>query len=100
MATKTGSAAYNLRAGGSVLAIEKSFSIVAICGFFDSPTLLPEAKAIVVPSSTALRIKSLYETEGNLPCVIADGQRQYQLKARQIVLIGKSRHKTLLIELC
>ncbi len=97
VATKTGSTAYNLRAGGPVLVVEENFSIVAICGSFDSPTLLPETKAIVVPSGTALRIKSLYETKANLPWVIADGQRQYQLEAGQIVLIGKSKYKTLLV---
>jgi len=98
VATKTGSTAYNLRAGGPVLVTEENFNIVTICGFFDSPSLLPETKAIVVPSGTAFRIKSLYETKGNLPWVIADGQRQYQLEAGQIVLIGKSRHRTLLID--
>lgn len=99
VATRTGSTAYNVRAGGSVFFTEEYFSLVAICGSFDSPTLLPETKAMAVPSSTAFRIESLHKTKANLPWVTADGQRQYRLKEEEFVLIGKSKHKTLLIDI-
>lgn len=99
VATRTGSTAYNVRAGGSILFTEEIFSLVVICGSFDSHYLLPETKSIIIPSNCSFKIENLCKTKANLPWVTADSQRQHRLKKEESVLIKKSEYKTLLIKI-
>ena len=91
--TKTGSTAYNIYAGGSVL-LTDVFSVVANNAFFDSDFLLPNTKAFVTSTEAVFELKSLDLREAQLPYLIADGQRNYRLKAGDLVKIKRSQTET------
>jgi NAD+ kinase len=96
-ATKTGSTAYNINAGGPVL-ITDVFSIVANNAYFDSDFLLTNTKSFVTSTDAVFKIVILNTSEENLPFLVADGQRDYRLKEGDSVRVQKSANKTLFIK--
>jgi len=97
VSTKTGSTAYNLYAGGSVLLIN-AFSVVASNALINSTYFLPNTKSIIAPLDTIFEITS-QRTGKFLPYVVADGQRDYRLRKNDKVIISRSNLITKLIEL-
>lgn len=96
--TKTGSTAYNINAGGPVLFAD-ALSVVANNAYFKSDFLLPNTKAFVTPIEAKLRVEIINQNKQNLPYLVADGQRNYKLKAGDHVVIKKSSAKTLFMEI-
>lgn len=96
IATRTGSTAYNINAGGPML-LTDAFSVVANNAFFKSEALLPVTRSLVLPESAVIRIRDLSHNQDNLPFVIADGQDAVRLHKDDQVLIKKSKHKNLFI---
>ena len=95
--TKTGSTAYNINAGGPVLFID-AISVVANNAYFKSNFLLPNTKAFVTSVEAGFRIEVINQNKLNLPYLVADGQRNYRLKAGDYILIKKSPAKTFFME--
>ena len=98
VATQTGSTAYNINAGGSMLLTE-ALSVVANNAFFESKFLLPVTRSLVIPSESALEISDLSHNTANLPFVIADGQKAVKIGKEDIIYIKKAKNTNLFIRL-
>lgn len=96
--TKTGSTAYNINAGGPVLFTD-AISVVANNAYFKSNFLLPNTKAFVTSIEANFKVEIINQNKQNLPYLVADGQRNYRLKAGDYVAIKKSPAKTLFMEI-
>lgn len=96
VASRTGSTAYNINAGGSMLLTE-ALSIVANNAFFESDNLLPITKSLVVPSETVIKIRDLSHNPANLPYAIADGQKSIKIPGKEPVIIKKAKNKNYFI---
>lgn len=96
--TRTGSTAYNINAGGPVLFVDV-ISVVANNAYFKSDLLLPNTKAFVTSVNANFKVEVINQNKQNLPYVVADGQRNYRMKARDCVIIKKSLAKTLFMEI-
>jgi len=95
--TRTGSTAYNVNAGGSVILNNELFSVVANNAIFQSDILPMNTKSIVVNTETRFEVKILNKNRNNIPFLIADGQRTIKLDKDDIVTIEKSINVTKLI---
>jgi NAD+ kinase len=91
ISTQTGSTAYNINAGGSMLLFD-AFSIVANNAFFESDVLLPVTKSIITPTSTKISIRNLSQKSANFPFVIADGINSLKVDNKCSITISKSNH--------
>jgi len=92
VATKTGSTAYALSAGGPIIDPQlDAFVLVPLC------PLKIYQKPLVLPSSA--KIKVVIEESGSNALVIADGQVQAEAPASSVVTIEKSAKKSLFIRL-
>jgi len=96
VATRTGSTAYNINAGGPILMTE-ALSLIANNAFFQSDSLLPITKSIVLSSDTKITITDSSHNILNLPYVIADGQEAVRIQKENIVIIKKAKEKNLFI---
>jgi len=98
-ATSTGSTAYNVNAGGSVLLSDDVMSIVANNSIFQSDTLPVNTKSLVVPLSTINRIHIgiLNKNKNNIPFIVADGQRTIKLKKDDVIEIARSIYNTFFV---
>lgn len=96
VATRTGSTAYNINAGGSMLLIE-AFSVVASNAFFISEDLLPVTRSIVIPSDAHIKVRDISQKQANLPFVIADGQESVKLSTGDTIRIQKAKDTNLFI---
>lgn len=91
LSTAVGSTAYSLSAGGAVMHPEmKAIMITPIC-----PHTLT-ARTMVVPDKETIEVKPL------LPCrsavvVMADGERKYDLKENERILVTRSEFVTKLV---
>lgn len=97
IATRTGSTAYNINAGGPML-LTDALSVVANNAFFESDKLLPITNSIVVPTEAIIRIHDLGHNPANLPYVIADGQESFRLGQDSKVTIRRSEHTSRFIK--
>lgn len=97
VATRTGSTAYNINAGGPMLLAEV-LSIVANNAFFQSDSFMPCTKSLVVPSETVIEIKNLSHNTANLPYIIADGQKSLKLGKDDSIFIKKAKNKNYFIK--
>ena len=94
LATSTGSTAYNLAAGGPILAPGLEATILTpIC-----PHTLSN-RALVIPSDTTLtvRLEEGTEEHGEV-CVIVDGQRAASFTGKDELVVRKSRHRMCLVK--
>lgn len=91
-ATRTGSTAYALSAGGSVLLHEDSLVLVASNALFSS-----FFRSLVVPLDAVVRVVN--RTEVARPYVIADGQKDYQIEDGTEVEIVRSPLSAHLVDL-
>lgn len=82
-ATRTGSTAYALSAGGSVLLQEDAMILVASNALFSS-----FFRSLIVPHGASVRVVN--RTEAARPYVIADGQKDYQIEEGTEVEIVRS----------
>lgn len=96
VASRTGSTAYNINAGGAMLLTE-ALSIVANNAFFESDHLLPITKSLVVPSETVIKIKDLSHNPANLPYIIADGQKSIKITDKEPIIIKKAKSRNYFI---
>jgi NAD+ kinase len=96
-ATKVGSTAYNLYAGGPVM-LTNQFCVTISNALLDSNYFLPNTKSLVCPVDAIFEVTSQRDKKF-LPYVVADGQRDYRLKKNDKVIIGRSKLITKLIEL-
>ncbi|MHA2022082.1 MAG: NAD(+)/NADH kinase [Candidatus Thorarchaeota archaeon] len=86
IAPPTGSTAYNLSAGGSIIAPNvDSMILTAICPY-------SYFRSIVIPSASTVKIELLKPRVNAL--VIIDGREYAALKPKSIVEIFRSQHKT------
>lgn len=92
VSTMTGSTAYNINAGGPML-LTDSFAVLANNAFFDSDSLLPITKSLVVPVETVIRAEDLSHNPRNLPYVIADGQEAIKTGKGDLITIKTARNK-------
>ncbi|MFA7169263.1 MAG: NAD(+)/NADH kinase [Candidatus Paceibacterota bacterium] len=92
VATRTGSTAYNINAGGPMLLTE-ALSVVANNAFFESSILVSVTRSLVVPSETIIRVNDLSHNADNLPFVIADGQKSLKIGKEDIVIIKKAKER-------
>jgi len=97
VATRTGSTAYNINAGGSMLLIE-ALSVVANNAFFISDDLLPVTHSIVIPSDAQIDVRDISRKQANLPFIIADGQESVKISDSDIIKIRKARNTSLFIK--
>jgi len=96
-ATRTGSTAYNINAGGPVLFAD-AISVVANNAYFKSDFLLPNTKAFVTATEASFKVEVINQSKQNLPYLVADGQRNYRLKAGDYIVVRKSLAKTFFME--
>jgi NAD+ kinase len=96
IATKTGSTAYNINAGGPMLLTE-AFTVLANNAFFESDFLLPITKSLVVSTGTTLEIKDISNKKANSPFIIADGQEAKRISSQDTVIIKKSKYRNYFI---
>jgi NAD+ kinase len=96
VATRTGSTAYNLNAGGPMLLLE-ALSVVANNAFFTSQDLLPITHSLVLPSDALVRVRDISGKSANRPFAIADGQESFKLAAGDTVTICKAHTTSLFI---
>lgn len=96
IATRTGSTAYNINAGGPMLLTE-AFTVLANNAFFESDFLLPITKSLVVSTDTILEIKDISNKKANSPFIIADGQEAKKISSQDTVIIKKSKYKNYFI---
>lgn len=97
IATRTGSTAYNINAGGPMLLAE-ALSIVANNAFFESESLLPITKSLVIPSESVIKVNSLNSNSANLPYVIADGQKAIKINKSDLICIKKAETKNYFVK--
>lgn len=97
VATRTGSTAYNINAGGPMLLAE-AFSIVANNAFFQSDSFMPGTRSLVAPSETVIEIRNLSHNTANLPYIIADGQESLKLGKDDSISIRKAKSKNYFIK--
>ncbi len=91
--TKTGSTAYNVNAGGSVL-LTDVFSIVANNCLFQSDKLPMNTKSLITNTDTQFEVEITNKNKNNLPYIVADGQRRIKLTGNEKVVIRKSPYTT------
>lgn len=96
--TQTGSTAYNINAGGPVLFTD-AVSVVANNAYFKSDFLLPNTKAFITSIEASFKVEVINQNKRNLPYLVADGQRNYKLKAGDYVIVKKSPAKTFFMEI-
>lgn len=96
--TRTGSTAYNINAGGPVL-LADVVSVVANNAYFKSNFLLPNTKAFVTSVEAGFKVEVINQNKPNLPYLVADGQRNYRLKAGDYVIVKRSPAKTFFMEI-
>lgn len=92
-ATKTGSTAYNVNAGGAIL-LSDAFSVVANNSMFKSDDLPLNTKSLITDVCAQFEIVVTNTKEGNLPYLIADGQRRRKLTKDDKVIIKKDYYDT------
>ena len=92
--TRTGSSAYNVNAGGSVLLDDDVFSIVANNSIFKSDKLPVNTKSLITSSDISFNIEITNKNKDNIPFLVADGQRTIQLYKDDIITIKKSKYTT------
>lgn len=97
IATRTGSTAYNINAGGPMLLAE-ALSIVANNAFFESESLLPITKSLVIPSESVIKVNSLNSNSANLPYVVADGQKAIKINKSDLIYIKKAETKNYFVK--
>jgi len=97
--TRTGSTAYNINAGGSVLLDENVFSVVANNSIFQSDKLPVNTKSLITSSETTFNINLMNKNKENVPFLVADGQRTIKLDRDDIITIRKSKYSTKFIQL-
>lgn len=97
--TRTGSTAYNVNAGGSVLLDDDVFSIVANNSIFQSDKLPINTKSIITSSEDIFNVSIIKKNPQNIPFLVADGQRTVTLKKDDIITIKKSKYSTKFIHL-
>ncbi len=98
ISTKTGSTAYNVNAGGSVL-LSDVFSVVSNNCLFQSSEFPINTKSIVTNTDFQFEIKIMNNKKENLPWLIADGQRRHKITENDEIIIKKSPIETLFIEI-
>jgi len=94
LATSTGSTAYNLAAGGPILAPGVEATILTpIC-----PHTLSN-RTLVIPSDTTLtvRLEEGTEEQGEV-CVIVDGRKAASFTGKDELVVRKSRHRMCLVK--
>ncbi len=92
--TRTGSTAYNVNAGGSVLLSDDVFSIVANNSIFQSDKLPVNTKSLITSSEISFNIEIINKKKDNIPFLVADGQRTIQLYEDDRITIKKSKYFT------
>ena len=86
IAPPTGSTAYNLSAGGSIIAPSiDAISLTAICPY-------SYFRSIVIPSASKVKVELLKPKVNAL--IIIDGREYVALKPQSIVEVYRSQHKT------
>ncbi len=98
ISTKTGSTAYNVNAGGSIL-LSDVFSVVSNNCLFQSKEFPINTKSIVTNTNFQFEIKIMNNKKENLPWLIADGQRRHKITENDEIIIKKSPIETLFIEI-
>jgi len=96
--TKTGSTAYNVNAGGSVL-LTDVFSIVSNNCLFQSKKLPNNTKSLITNINTTFKVEVTNKTQGNLPWLVADGQRRHKITENDSIIIKKSSVETIFIDI-
>lgn len=96
--TETGSTAYAVNAGSSVVLID-ALTVVANNALFESSSLPLNTKSFVISTGAEFKVRSLYGHKENLPFVIGDGQRNYKLQPGDSVSIKRSPWKTLFLKI-
>jgi len=99
VSTMTGSTAYNVNAGGPVMFSDNVFSVVANNSIFQSDSLPVNTKSIVTSIDTIFDVEITNKDKNNIPDLIADGQRIYELSKHDEIKIRKSKYKTKLIKM-
>ncbi|MDD3190169.1 MAG: NAD(+)/NADH kinase [Candidatus Pacebacteria bacterium] len=98
VSTRTGSTAYNINAGGPILMTE-ALSLIANNAFFQSDSLLPIAKSLILPATASVSVTDSSHNSLNLPYVIADGQKAIKINKEDKIIIRKSPRKNYFVKL-
>ncbi|MBQ7529073.1 NAD(+)/NADH kinase [bacterium] len=91
LSTSTGSTAHSFSAGGPILTTDNNFCLLAINPIFSI------IKSLILDTTSVVSMRNL--SNYAFPFVVADGQRDFQLKENMLAKLRQSDYKANLIQL-